>query len=508
MCLLSLILIYATTSMVSSEQISYNFGGPFNRSFPNTFHFSDDTEIGYRGLQITPDTSYSLASYRQHKSGRVLYYKPFQLWEEKSNSSPGWVASFTSDFTVNIYRFDGTPGEGFAFIIAPDLNHPSNSAGQYLGLTNSSTNGNSSNKFIAIELDTVKQDFDPDDNHMGLNINGIQSIQTTSLSKFNIIIAPEKARNYSVRVNYDGDNKVIEVYMGEENKDLKGPILRYSGFNIRDFVKQNSYFGFTASTGHFTQLNCVLKWKMELLAYPKPKISKKWVKIVVYTGAIGGVIILCLASLKYYLNKKRVFDDPILVGALKRLPGTPREFKFKNVKKATNNFDEKLKLGQKFSRDSMKGRDDFLAELTIINRLRHKHLVPLIGKATRDSDIYGFGAVILEVMCGRRPWTEISGHHLLIDWVWTLYREGRILEAMDERLGNNYLVEDAHRLLLLGLACSHPTAKERPKTQIIIQIISGSIQVPYVPLFRPTFTWHMTEPTDDDIMTGTTDGTP
>ncbi|KAF6167097.1 hypothetical protein GIB67_041352 [Kingdonia uniflora] len=621
----------------------------------NTFHFSDDTGIGYRGLQITPDTSYSLASYRQHKSGRVLYYKPFQLWEEKSNSSPGWVASFTSDFTVNIYRFDGTPGEGFAFIIAPDLNHPSNSAGQYLGLTNSSTNGNSSNKFIAIELDTVKQDFDPDDNHMGLNINGIQSIQTTSLSKFNIIIAPEKARNYSVRVNYDGDNKVIEVYMGEENKDLKGPILRYSGFNIRDYVKQNSYFGFTASTGNFTQLNCVLTWKMELVAYSKrkmelvayskPKISKKWVKIVVYTGAIGGVIILCLASLKYYLNKKRVFDDPILVGALKRLPGTPREFKFKNVKKATNNFDEKLKLGQggfgvvykgvlpkdgtivavkKFSRDSMKGRDDFLAELTIINRLRHKHLVPLIGwsyrngmlllvyeympngsldnhlfngldkilswesrhkiisgvasalhylhndydqkvvhrdlkasnimldsdfnarlgdfglaraldngktsyaelegvpgtrgyiapecilagKATRDSDIYGFGAVILEVMCGRRPWTEISGHHLLIDWVWTLYREGRILEAMDERLGNNYLVEDAHRLLLLGLACSHPTAKERPKTQIIIQIISGSIQVPYVPLFRPTFTWHMTEPTDDDIMTGTTDGTP
>ncbi|KAF6167099.1 hypothetical protein GIB67_041354 [Kingdonia uniflora] len=41
---------------------------------------------------------------------------------------------------------------------------PSNSAGQYLGLTNSSTNGHSSNKFIAIELDTVKQDFDPDDN--------------------------------------------------------------------------------------------------------------------------------------------------------------------------------------------------------------------------------------------------------------------------------------------------------------------------------------------------------
>lgn len=35
---------------------------------------------------------------------------------------------------------------------------------------------------------------------------------------------------------------------------------------------------------------------------------------------------------------------------------------------------------KKFSRDNIKGQDDFLAELTIINRLRHKHLVRLLGK--------------------------------------------------------------------------------------------------------------------------------
>ncbi|KAL0432011.1 UNVERIFIED_CONTAM: L-type lectin-domain containing receptor kinase IX.1 [Sesamum radiatum] len=32
-----------------------------------------------------------------------------------------------------------------------------------------------------------------------------------------------------------------------------------------------------------------------------------------------------------------------------------------------------------FSRESIKGQRDFLAELTIINRLRHKHLVKLLG---------------------------------------------------------------------------------------------------------------------------------
>jgi len=89
------------------------------------------------------------------------------------------------------------------------------------------------------------------------------------------------------------------------------------------------------------------------------------------------------------------------LGTLQSLPGTPREFSFKDLKKATNNFDDKHKLGQggfgvvykgvllkenlevavkKFSRDNLKGEGDFLAELTIINRLRHKHLVRLLGK--------------------------------------------------------------------------------------------------------------------------------
>jgi len=35
---------------------------------------------------------------------------------------------------------------------------------------------------------------------------------------------------------------------------------------------------------------------------------------------------------------------------------------------------------KKFSRDNMKKQDDFLTEFSIINRLRHKHLVRLLGE--------------------------------------------------------------------------------------------------------------------------------
>lgn len=120
------------------------------------------------------------------------------------------------------------------------------------------------------------------------------------------------------------------------------------------------------------------------------------------------------------------------------------------------------------------------------------------GKATQQSDVYAFGAVLLELVCGKRPGTKIGGFHLLVDWVWFLHRDRKLLEAVDQRLGDNYVAEEAERLLLLGLACSHPIASERPKTQAIVQIIPGTVPVPVVPPFKPAFVWPAIGPIDLD----------
>lgn len=111
------------------------------------------------------------------------------------------------------------------------------------------------------------------------------------------------------------------------------------------------------------------------------------------------------------------------------------------------------------------------------------------GKATRESDVFGFGAVVLEVVCGRRPRCDIGGFRLLSEWVWNLYKEGNVLAAVDPLLGEDYDKEEAQRLLLLGLACSHPNAVDRPKIQAALQIISGAIPPPEVPPLRPAFVW-------------------
>ncbi|KAF6141063.1 hypothetical protein GIB67_006508 [Kingdonia uniflora] len=128
----------------------------FNITYPGTLQFTGNVAPSTGALQITPDTSSTLDRF-QNKFGRVVYKTPFKLWEGDVNSIDGKIASFSTSFDVNIYRhINTTPGEGLAFIIVPDLDIPAQSNGQYLGLTNVSTNGNWTKHLIAIELDTVK----------------------------------------------------------------------------------------------------------------------------------------------------------------------------------------------------------------------------------------------------------------------------------------------------------------------------------------------------------------
>lgn len=107
------------------------------------------------------------------------------------------------------------------------------------------------------------------------------------------------------------------------------------------------------------------------------------------------------------------------------------------------------------------------------------------------------------MVCGQKPWRN-GKFQYLVDWVWSLHREGRLLDAVDPRLGEDYVKEEAEKLLLLGLACSHPTACERPTTQTIIQILSGSVEVPPVPHFKPAFVWPAMGPLSLDGITSDT----
>jgi hypothetical protein len=78
------------------------------------------------------------------------------------------------------------------------------------------------------------------------------------------------------------------------------------------------------------------------------------------------------------------------------------------------------------------------------------------GRASAQTDVFGFGILILEVMCGRRPIEE--GKPPLVDWAWLLMVRGQLMNALDERLKGRgeFDEKEVERVLHLGLLCAQP----------------------------------------------------
>jgi serine/threonine protein kinase len=99
------------------------------------------------------------------------------------------------------------------------------------------------------------------------------------------------------------------------------------------------------------------------------------------------------------------------------------------------------------------------------------------GRANTCTDVFAFGAFLLEVACGRRP-IELQAQGLpeqviLVDLVAECCRRGAILDASDPRLEGNYVAEEMELVLKLGLFCSDRIPAARPSMKQVMQFLDG-----------------------------------
>ncbi|KAK1304472.1 Cysteine-rich receptor-like protein kinase 8 [Acorus calamus] len=102
------------------------------------------------------------------------------------------------------------------------------------------------------------------------------------------------------------------------------------------------------------------------------------------------------------------------------------------------------------------------------------------GQYSIKSDMFSFGVLVLEIITGLR-----NSSFDLLSHVWKYWNEGRVLELIDQSLGD-YSSSEAMRCMHIGLLCVQEDAADRPTMSSVVLMLSSlstSLTVPFAPAF-------------------------
>ncbi|KAI3769198.1 hypothetical protein L6452_00298 [Arctium lappa] len=363
-------------------------------------------------------------------SGTVIYNNPIPFFDPTTNSTASFSTKFS--FTVNnVNREASSFGDGLSFFISPDP-ETLGSPGGYLGLVNSSQL--TKNKFVAIEFDTrLDLHFnDPNDNHIGLDIDSLSSIKTADCTSIGIDLKSENL--ITAWIDYWNDLKNLKVFLSDSGYKPANPLLEVDT-DLSGFFQEFMYLGFSASTEGSTETHFIENWSFTSfgIRHLDPRIhnphnvsdntvsknptigvpeddrnnNNHHKKIGLTIGILGPVFFCGVLVVFGYISFKkwnRVKTDMNIQAEL--LTG-PKQFSYKELKTATNGFHSSRIIGNgafgsvykahlassgttaavKRSKHSHEGKTEFLAELSIIACLRHKNLVPLQGWCVEKGEL-------------------------------------------------------------------------------------------------------------------------
>lgn len=312
-------------------------------------------------------------------------------------------------------------GHGLAFTISPSKDLPGALPSQYLGLLNSSNNGNSSNHVFAVEFDTV-QDFefgDINDNHVGIDINGLISNASAPAAYF---LENSKKQDLNLKggrviqawIDYDSRNNRLDVKISPFSQKPNSSLLSLD-LDLSPIILDEMYVGFSSSTGLLAGKHYLLGWSFNMTGEAKslflpslpllPGPRKSLTKFILLVSISSAFLVLITIGISIYLirkikNAEKIESWELDVG--------PHRFSYQELKRATKGFRDKELLGfggfggvykgvlpnsktlvavKRISHESKQGLREFVSEIGSIGRLRHRNLVQLLGWCRRRDDL-------------------------------------------------------------------------------------------------------------------------
>lgn len=101
------------------------------------------------------------------------------------------------------------------------------------------------------------------------------------------------------------------------------------------------------------------------------------------------------------------------------------------------------------------------------------------GHLSYKVDVYSFGILTLEIVCGRSNnyYVPSEDFFCLLDWACHLRQSGNYMELVDQRLGCNYNIEEAEKMVNVALLCTNAAASERPTMSEVVNMLEGKMAI-------------------------------
>ncbi|CAL4905984.1 unnamed protein product [Urochloa decumbens] len=410
--LLYLLLIHAprSTSLSFSFDFSTSSGDPCDADL----RCERDTHLGAGVLELTRNDIRSDV----FSAGRASYVHPVPLWD----STTGELASFTTNFSFQIkpknesniaLMCSNQTGDGMAFFLAHYPSRiPQNSEGWNLALFNDGNNLNGAtgnDRVVAVEFDTFRNDWDKTRDHVGINVNSIDSKNFVNVTEGLVF----EHATMTAKISFDNITGILGALL---QIDGGKPYNVSMEVDMKESLPEQVSVGFSGSTGFCSELHQVLSWSFSSSLEPAPSSTgddhlHRMITVLVPAGVAFIVFLCAVVAMGCLVRRRRAWkklqriadgdgDSDAEQAEFERGVG-PRRYRYQELAAATSNFADEQKLGRGgfgnvyrgnlddqdcpvaikvFSAEaSVQGRKAFEAEVKIISRLRHRNLVQLLG---------------------------------------------------------------------------------------------------------------------------------
>ncbi|KAL3512754.1 hypothetical protein ACH5RR_025471 [Cinchona calisaya] len=383
-------------------------------------NLTNDARLEPPVIRLTNDSN-------QLSLGRAFYPSPIPFKPTNNPNSTTISTSFSTQFIFSILtKISTSPGYGLAFVLSASTSLPNALAGQYLGVFSTSING-PPGPLIVVEFDIGRNsEFnDPNDNHVGIDLNSVESKVTESAGYYDrngsfVAFRMRNGENIRAWIEFDGPRNEINVTIApvEVQRPIR-PLISFRDPVIANYVFGEMFVGFSASKTTWVEEQRVLAWSfsdtgpardVNTTNLPLFRLENSSSRLLI--GAIVGMVIGCVVLLGVGLGgfywfwwRRRGEDDDEIEDW--ELEYWPHRFSYEELNQATNGFAADTLLGaggfgkvykgklennvevavKCVNHDSKQGLKEFMAEISSMGRLQHKNLVPMRGWCRKGNQL-------------------------------------------------------------------------------------------------------------------------